>query len=211
MCHSGSWLIRLRLVLIMAAAYMSITACSMSMPMPMPMPMFQKEKSVLHQYFDESSGANITSLKEPLVFYKEYPWLSSNTRDYVYLGPIEINRSGSRNYLLWLGIWSTIDRLRAPSRFARNDFQTVYLLADNEPMELNIRAWSGEELGMAEAPYPPPVNGTLNGFYTVTMDQIRKLGQAESIVIQSGSGAEYRLWKKNEQYFSEFENYISGE
>ncbi len=155
------------------------------------------------------------SLQQPLVFYREKPWLAANTRDYVYLGPIEVSRTGQRSYLLWLGIWSTIDRFGLPSKSVQDDFQTVYLVADEEPMELGIKAWSGKELGMANAVYSTPVDSASNAFYAVTRDQIRKLAQAKSILIYSNAdappGAEYMLRREKSQYVAEFANYLSGE
>ena len=183
----------------------SVIACSAA----------RENQPVLRHQFDEDTGANITSLSQPLVFYRNKPWLASHARDYVYLGPIEVSRAGRRNYLLWFGIWSTIDELGRPSESVRDVFQTVFLVADDEPMELQVSAWSGQELGMANSVYATPIDGASNAFYAVTRDQLRRLAQANSIMIHPNTddppGTEYLLRKKRHPSIADFASYLPDE
>ncbi|MDP6673666.1 MAG: hypothetical protein QGH93_02275 [Gammaproteobacteria bacterium] len=183
---------RLLLAILLTAAAISIGSCSF--------PFSKHIEPELKQQFDENTGANITSLAQPLVFFREHQWLSSNSRDYVYLGPIRVSRTGQHDYILWLGIWSTIDRLWLPYKSVQESFRTVYLVTDGEPMELEVKAWSGEELGMENTVYSTPVSSALNAFYAVSQDQIRKLAQAENIQIYLNEDAPssygYQLWKE---------------
>ena len=186
-------------------AVFNVVACSVT----------HHDNPELHHYFDKRTGANITSLARPLVFYREKPWLASNVRDYVYLGPIEVSRTGRNNYLLWLGIWSTIDQFGQPSQSVRDTFRTIFIVADGEPMELGINAWSGKDLGMSHAIYSTPVESAADAFYAVTKDQIRKLAQAETILIYPNAdtprGSEYAPWQEYDQSMTGFETYLSGE
>lgn len=191
------------LTLLLIALAINTAACSV----------FQRTESVLQQHFDEKTGANVTSVTQPMVFYRERPWLASNTRDYVYLGPIEVSRSGKRSYLLWLGIWSTIDRLGLPTEPVRDTFQTVYLVADGEPMEIAIETWSGRELGMANPVYSTPVESASNAYYDITKDQMRRLTRASNILLYTNadelSGTEYMLRKEKNPSIAQFASYLS--
>ncbi len=195
----------LSFTLILIAVSGGITACSS----------LEKSEPVLRHDFDRKTGANVTSLSRPLVFYREKPWLAANARDYIYLGPIEVSQTGQRRYLLWLGIWSTIDQLGRPSRKVQDTFKTVYLVTDGEPMKLEISAWSGAELGMHNIVYSTPVSSADNAFYRVTKDQIRKIALAETIIILPGantpSSAGYLPWREEKQPIAEFMSYLSGE
>lgn len=201
---AGTLLNRLPMAIFLAVATLGIAACSL----------FQPDEAALRQYFDERTGANITSLTQPLVFDREQPWLAAGARDYVYFGLIEVSRTGQRDYLLWLGIWSTIDRPGQTPGPVRDVFQTVYLVADGEPMELEITAWSGEDVGMADAAYSTPVDSAASAFYSVTKDQIRRLAQANSILIYTNADAPastaYMLRQKKSQSIARFASYLSG-
>ncbi len=193
------------LAVLVIAATLGLTACSV----------FKRETSVLRQHFDENTGANITSLTQPLIFYSEKPWLAANARDYIYLGPIEVIRTGQRDYLLWLGIWSTIDRLGRPAESIFDNFQTVYLVTDGEPMALEITAWSGKELGMEDSVYSTPVDSAVNAFYAVSKDQVQRLAQADRVQIhlhtEASPGSGYLPGRRNSQSITEFANYLSDQ
>jgi hypothetical protein len=54
---------------------------------------------------DPRTSVTITYNKSPMVFYHDVSGRAAHARDYVYLAPIEVNRSGNYRYYLWLGIW----------------------------------------------------------------------------------------------------------
>lgn len=205
--NTGALANRLLSTLFLIVAATGIVSCSISV--------FQRNKSVLQQHFDENTGTNISSLTQPLVFFRERPRLAANARDYVYLGPIKTSRSGEYSYLLWLGIWSTVDHLGRPSETVRDIFETVHIVTDGEPMELGIRAWSGKELGMENAVYSTPVDTAVDAFYVVTRDQIERLAHANSIQIylhpDASRGTDYRLWHGTLLNIAEFTNSLSDQ
>ncbi|HJP38892.1 MAG TPA: hypothetical protein QF499_07145 [Gammaproteobacteria bacterium] len=204
LCNSGVPTKKLLLRILLTTAAISIVSCSFPTSFSFP----KHIEPALKQQFDENTETNITSLTQPLIFYREHQWLSSNSRDYVYLGPIRISRAGQHDYLLWLGIWSTIDRLWLPYESVRENFQTVYLVTDGEPMELEVKAWSGTELGIKNTVYSTPVKSALNAFYIVSQEQIRELANAENIFVYLSANAPssygYKLWKEGSQSFAEF-------
>jgi len=167
------------------------------------------QKDSVKQYFSKSNGATITTLAKPFSFYRQEPLLAANSRDYIYVGPVEINEAGQREYVLWLYYCSTIDR----DRPAATDVSgSVFLIIDDTPMELvqahNVRlAYSADG-----APYAAPVAGGYAAFYRVTQDQLRHLAQAGQIRLvadaRSQNADEYTVWSGAEEGFRLFASYL---
>jgi len=163
----------------------------------------QKESVI--QHFDKSSSATITTLATPFSFYRVEPLLAANSRDYVYVGPVEMNRTGQRDYLLWLHYCSTIDR----NRFAGEHTPSrVFLFIDDKPMEL-VQA---QKIRLDESLYTVPVTGGMTVLYRVTRDQLHKLAQAKQIRLVTEKGPrnteEYTVWKGAEEGFELFASYL---
>jgi|GEM_PF-1175198 len=161
------------------------------------------------QYFEPSSGATITTLSMPFSFYRKEPLLAANSRDYIYVGPLEINRAGHREYYLWLHYCSTIDRSRNARVVAPNG---IFLFPDGRPMEmLRVRMTPLGRFSKAE-PYAVPVVGGHTLYYRVTGDQLQILARAEEIRIVAEDGStktdEYTVWNGAENGFKAFANYL---
>jgi len=163
----------------------------------------------LLQRLDENSGATVTTLPEPMSFYREEPMLAANSRDYVYLGPVEVNRGGRRQYMLWAAYRSTIDRIggrgsRAP--------ESAYLMLDGVPMEL-LRARRTAELGVWL--YDSPVSGGETVMYRVTRGQLLAIAGAQEIVIvaedQDNVAVEFEAWRESDSDFRRFSRYLVGD
>lgn len=88
---------------------------------------------------DERSGITLLRGTAPLVFARAEPRYSRSARDYVYLGPVETNRQGVREYYLWVGVATTLDRgfLAPPVTVPR----VLYVEVAGAPMELPLKAW----------------------------------------------------------------------
>ena len=85
-------------------------------------------------------GVTVTCDAAPLVFARTESRYSRSARDYLYLGPVETNRQGIRDYYLWVGIATTLDRgFIAPTVEIP---QMLYLTVQGEPIELSLRPWS---------------------------------------------------------------------
>ena len=149
---------------------------------------------------DPLTGVTVLSATRPLVFYRDNSGYAAHARDYVYLGPIEINRMGARSYYLWLGIWSTMrDDLRQSPQ--RDGFESVVLYVDGEPFPLEIEGWTPASIGVSEQVYVRPVAGATDAFYRVTADQIRFMATASDIELHTRGAqpAQYRLWDEQAQ------------
>ena len=57
---------------------------------------------------DELTGATVTYASAPLMFYRDNTSQAAYARNFVNAGPIQVNRSGSYRYYLWVSSWSTM-------------------------------------------------------------------------------------------------------
>ncbi len=129
------------------------------------------------EQLDEQSGATIVRGSSVLVYARTEPRYSRSARDYVYLGPVEINRQGVREYYLWVGVATTIDRgFIAPEA---QEPRTLYVEVRGEPIELPLKAW--HELvptGLDEPMYSTTVPVREELAARVTLQQITLIGAA---------------------------------
>lgn len=89
---------------------------------------------------DERSGLVLARGLEPLVFARTEPRYSRSARDYLYLGPVETNRQGVREYFLWVGVATTLDRgFIAPPVGTP---QRLVITIEGEPVELELVRWA---------------------------------------------------------------------
>jgi hypothetical protein len=147
---------------------------------------------------DPNTGVTVTTQSEAAVFARNQPQFSRSARDYIYLGPVEINRQGQRIYYLWVGVGTTIDRgYLAPSE---SDPQTLYVSVHDELVELPLHAWSELELGLdSDSVYETRVRLRAQFFARVTLDQLRLLASAapSEIIVKTADQAvqRYASWE----------------
>jgi hypothetical protein len=165
-----------------------------------------KPASNVHQYIDTETGITLTGLQEPAIFYHASPRLAANVRDYLYVGPVEMNRMGKLANYLWIAEWSTIDRRPGESSVTpvASPFAEVVLFLDGLPMLLQDQHDKNDRKGVPLKPYSLPVD-TINSVYMrVSRDQLRRIAAAKTMTI-SVSGIDrrrtYKLWSGNPRLF----------
>jgi hypothetical protein len=143
---------------------------------------------------DLVTGVTVTFANTPLVLYRETPAQAAYARNYVDLGPIQVNRGGFYRYYLWLGIWSTMQTADLSGQ--RDGFESIIIFADGEPLTLDIAGWTPESIGASEPTYLKPVASAADAYYEVTIDQIRLIATARDIRIRvtGSSPREFELW-----------------
>lgn len=152
--------------------------------------------TLVEERLDIGTGVTVTHATAPIVLYRDNSAYAAHARDYVYLGPVEINRMGDYSYYLWLGIWSTIsDEERA---FQRDGFESITLYADGEPLQLELVGWTLESIGVSEPVYVKPVASAADAYYRVTIDQIRLIANARDIEVHTGTSPArvYLMWDR---------------
>ncbi len=146
-------------------------------------------------YLDDTTGATITRVTEPLILFSDDPARAANARDYIYAAPVAVNQAGRHSWWLWLGLWSTIDRGVSAGPEQQPDIARIHLIVDGEPMELDMDTRVADIPGLSRVPYAMPM-GTANIILPLTGSQVTRLGRGAGISIYTeATGGEARLWQ----------------
>ena len=157
-------------------------------------------RSDVQDYLEETTGTTITSVRNPAAFVHEVPELAASGRDYVYLAPIAVSRGGERSFWLWLGAWSTVDRKARHENARPLGIGPIQILADGEPMELELQPADGNPAGIRRIPYSTPVNSLQQFMAPVTRSQLQRLSHARVLTLADQPDDETaRLWHSDEQ------------
>ena len=166
---------------------------------------------LVEQKLDSVTGVTVTRSTAPVVLYRDNSAHAAHARDYVYLGPVEVNRMGTNSYYLWLGIWSTMrDEARSPER---DGFESVILYADGEPLPLEFAGWTLDAIGVSEPVYVKPVASAADAYYRVTVDQVRLIAESGEIHLRVGTAQpkSYTLWDKQGSANAAIRAFVYGE
>jgi hypothetical protein len=158
---------------------------------------------VVHERLDEPSGTTVLAGAEPMVFARTEAQYSRSGRDYLYLGPAQTNRQGVREYYVWVGVATTLDRgylvplVSEPER--------VFVDVAGEPMELALRPWREREPNLHDARiYATPVRLGAELAARVTLDQLQKLAseplESVRVVDRDGTTRAYYRWHEGSDW-----------
>jgi hypothetical protein len=152
------------------------------------------QPGTIQNKLDPTTAVTITYSKTPMLFYRDNSGRAAFARNYLHLGPLEVNRAGSHHYYLWMGIWNTMQD--AESGEPRDGFESVVIYADGEPLVLNLSGWSPAAIGASEPVYLRPVASATDAYYEISIDHLRLIAASEDVRIQStGSRSRrYELW-----------------
>lgn len=158
---------------------------------------------------DTNTGVSVTFAEAPLILYRDNPSQAAFARNYVHLGPIQVNRSGSYRYYLWIGIWNTMQVADISSH--RDGFESIIVFADGEPLTLDLKGWTPESIGTSEPTYLKPVASTADAYYEVTADQIRLIAAASDIRLRATGPSlkEFQLWDDQESARNSLAEFLS--
>jgi hypothetical protein len=158
---------------------------------------------VVRERLDEASGITVVAGGEPMVFARTETQYSRSGRDYLYFGPVETNRQGVREYYLWVGVASTLDRgYLAPPR---EEPEKVFVEIAGEPMELALEPWREREPALRDPRvYGTPVRLGAELAARITLDQLRRLAtespQSMRVVDHDGSERAYYRWHEGSDW-----------
>lgn len=138
---------------------------------------------VIQDTLDPVTGITVTHAEVPLVFYRDRSARAAYARDFVNLGPIQINRMGRYRYFLWLAAWSTMQNAHLAEE--HDGFESIIVFADGEPLELTSAGWTPQAIGATESVYVKPVASAAEAYYEVTVDQLRLIANATDVRLQS--------------------------
>lgn len=151
----------------------------------------------------DSSGLTVVTLTEAIVFARTDRTLAASARDYAFIGPIEINRMGDRQYYLWVSLASTVDRDLVG--LDPTNAVALMLVVDEVPMEMPLVEW---DTTLDGPPYhsSAPIYATLAAH--TSLDQIHRIATADAVelhlLIAAGHTARYEHWRGEWKALSEF-------
>ena len=163
---------------------------------------------LVSEYMDARTGVTVTNARTPLVLYRDHSARAAHARDFVYVGPLAVNRMGDYQYYLWLGIWSSMPGKDLPEQ--RDGFESIVIFADGEPLYLEVQGWTLSSIGVSRPVYSRPTATAADAYYPVTLDQVRMIAQARDIRLKSGSpmAASYEPWDSQQQALSGMQAFV---
>jgi hypothetical protein len=146
---------------------------------------------------DSQSGLTIVTDREPVAFARTDNRFSRSARDYLYIGPVELNERGAREYYLWVGVASTIDRNYLAGETTIPDF--LYLDVAGAPMEFELKLWDERVSQLARRTiYESAVAPAVVLAARVTLDQLMLISEAKPeslrVAMRNATAIEYILW-----------------
>lgn len=135
------------------------------------------------EYFDESTYTAVIRANQSALFVARQPAISAHGGDMISIGPVHTILSNTHKQALWLGFWTTLDRHEsqvaqaapASSILIEADGLEIKLHADKKFTSAKHTNWQT---------YPAPSPGTLNRYFPVTDEQLRKIANAKNVLIR---------------------------
>ncbi len=167
-------------------------------------------EQVVADRLDPVTGVTIKRATVPLVLYRPNSAVAAHARDFVYVGPILVNRMGENHYFLWFGVWSTLQDQNVSSQ--RDGFESIVVYADGELFNLELSGWTNSAIGVSESVYPSPTASAANAYYSVTLDQLRLIARATDIELRTGGPrtARYSQWDSQAQAKLSLHSFLRG-
>jgi len=162
----------------------------------------------IRETLDPLTAVTVTRSSEPVLFYQDHSSRAAYARDYVNLGPFQVNRMGDYHYYLWLGIWTTLPAEISGDQ--RDGFESVTLFADGEPLTLRLAGWTPSAFGGSDDVYLKPVASAADAYYEVTFDQIRLIADSSDLrLLTSGTHpVSYELWDGRHSALNAFREFL---
>lgn len=151
----------------------------------------------------DSSGLTVVTHDDTIVAARLARKLAAGARDFAFIGPVEINRMGHRDYYFWIGLASTVDRVVVG--LAPANATALALVVDEEPMIMPLSRW---DTSLDVPPYQSTVPVYEMLMAPTSLDQIHRIAAAKSIEIHiiadTESAVRYHTWQGTWSTWSEF-------
>ncbi|MDH3643625.1 MAG: hypothetical protein OES38_16095 [Gammaproteobacteria bacterium] len=144
---------------------------------------------------DETTGETIVTLREAVVLSRPVPYLSTAARDFLYLGPVEVDRTGAQEFYLWVGVGSTVDREFAADEALFTPAEiTIY--TDGTQQSFVLEAWH-PDADVSPYAVEVPLQQSLRA--RVTIDELENIARAQALEAAvsnaAGESARYSFWR----------------
>jgi hypothetical protein len=157
---------------------------------------------------DELTAVTVTYCRTPLIMSPDTPLDRDARRDYVQIGAIEVNRMGTLEYYLWLGITEV-------NQFAATDahpegFASIVLAGSDKSIELDVKGWSPGAIGTSAPVYQKLFPDSADAYYQVTLDQIQLLADSNSLSLRTtgATAKEFVSWYSQTTFESDITEFL---
>lgn len=154
------------------------------------------EQPAVVEKLDELTSVTYTYSRTPIILSPDTPLDRENTRDYVQIGAIEVNRMGTLQYFLWLGISEM--NYDATANVQPEGFESIVLDVGGEKSSLDIVGWTENAIGISKPVYKKLFATSVDAYYPVTLEQIQRLNDVDDMkLLTTGSEPrEFVSWYK---------------
>ena len=122
------------------------------------------------------SGLSATSSDGVIWLAAGRPGLSAVGKDFLFAGPMTVNRNGVQRRYLWFALGTTVDRRLTGA--TELDLESVVLFVDDTPMSFELVPWNN---AVEAQPYALPFASDKSYAARVTGSQIRALANAQHV------------------------------
>ena len=122
------------------------------------------------------SGLSATSSDGAIWLAAGRPGLSAVGKDFLFAGPMTVNRNGVQRRYLWFALGTTVDRTLTGA--SEPGLESVVLLVDDTPMNFELIPWNNS---VDAQPYALPFASLQSYAARVTASQIRALANAKQV------------------------------
>lgn len=165
-------------------------------------------KPTVIERLDEVTAVTISYCRTPLVMSPDTTYVRDARRDFVQVGAMEVNRMGSLQYYLWLGI-TEVDPVANAARHPEG-FESIVFSADNESIRLDVRGWTSAAIGTSEAVYHKLFSDSADAYYPVTLEQLQLLTDSDNLTLRTTGPAprEFVSWYRQTTFESDLTEFL---
>lgn len=132
------------------------------------------------EYLDPITAAMVTTVSSPMIFARAHQDVSANSRQYLTVAGVTINRSGRYDYLLLVYLWSTVDPRLGTDR---HPGQNLIWLADDRAIRLVRDTRGMKEAGLTTPLYAPDHTRGRPRIYRTDKETLQFLASAKRLRI----------------------------
>ena len=163
------------------------------------------------EYLDQQSGVHRHGDGQAAAVCADRSERAANSRDYVTLTAVSVNRGGKHDYLLIAYIWSTLDARYEPARPVPN---ALVLVADDRRIRLDASGGTPGDFGIVREVGAPPGRTVKPLVFPTDLSTLRFIAAARDLQIQAIKGDEvqpYVLWDDQRKALDRLVRFLNDE
>jgi len=124
------------------------------------------------------------------------------------MGAIEVNRMGTRQHYVWLGI-SDVEQMASAEEHP-DGYDSIVLIAGDQNVRLDVLGWSRKAIDASEPVYEKLFANSADAYYRITLDQIRLLSDLDQLKLRTtgSSRKEFIPWYEQAGFKEELNEFL---